>query len=225
MPLSRFTPEKTVTSDPLLDAQEKTIASQEATISAQDDMISFLHAQIADREEQIKLIRAEDAASHALQIKGLEAEIAELRARLEDPDRARAEFEEARKEASEALEREANTLGADRVKAAEEAMAKGDFEAAKALFQEIKNEEELAEQRSARASYALGEIAEAEVRWADAADHFARAAELTPDLEHLFKAREYAWRAGRLQQALFIGEKIMGPDQGTTDRTARNSVE
>ena len=47
-------------------------------------------------------------------------------------------------------------------------------------------------ERAADAAYQRGLIAEDEVRWGDAADHFARAARLAPDFDRLFKAREHS---------------------------------
>ena len=59
----------------------------------------------------------------------------------------------------------------------------------------------------------------------DAADEFARAAELDGSFGHLLKAREYAWRAGRLPQALSLGEKLLetvGPEPTENRATALN---
>ncbi len=170
--------------------------------------IERLHGRIRQYKSEIARLKSEVAADTA-KIRSLENQIAELQARLDDPERAKAALDEARKEARAVLEREGNELDAERVKAAQDAMDDGDFEKAKALFEEIRAREELAVQRAARAAFALGEIAEAVVRWAEAADEFARAAELDATFAHLFKAREYAWRTGRLPQALSFGETLL----------------
>ena len=209
------TPKKIEAEKPKRSRFEPPVNDNEAsnnTVAFQDRLIERLNKRISELEAEIDRLRknrAEDAAVHEKQIKLLEGQIAELRARIDNPSTAEVAFAEARKEATEVLEREGNELDADRVRAAEAAMEDGDFEAAKALFEELRAREELAVQRSARAAFALGEIAEAEVRWVDAADEFARAAELNPAFDHLFKAREYAWRAGRLPQALSLGEALL----------------
>ena len=64
-------------------------------------------------------------------------------------------------------------------------------------------------EQAARAAYGRGEIAEAEIRWHDAAKHYARAARLDPSFDALRKASEFAWRAGDADQAFRWGEELI----------------
>jgi tetratricopeptide (TPR) repeat protein len=62
---------------------------------------------------------------------------------------------------------------------------------------------------AARMAYAQGLIAEAALRWADAARHFAQAARLNPDLPSLAKARDLACQTGDLTGAFRLGTGLM----------------
>jgi len=94
-----------------------------------------------------------------------------------------------------------------RIEAAQAALSNGDTELADRIFAEVEKMEQGSIERAADAAYQRGLIAEDEVRWADAADHFARAARLAPDFDRLLKAREFAWRAGEYGPA-----RALGPD-------------
>ena len=67
--------------------------------------------------------------------------------------------------------------------------------------------------KNANAHYALGQIAEEQVRWADAARHYARAADLARSFANLLKAREFTWRAGDYPSALALGSALIDTAQ------------
>ena len=77
------------------------------------------------------------------------------------------------------------------------------------MLAEIEADEELAVQRAARAAYGRGQIAEEQVRWHDAAGHYAMAARRHPTYRNLYKAREFAWRAGDYAKATAFGEELV----------------
>ena len=88
----------------------------------------------------------------------------------------------------------------------------------------------MAVQSAARAAYGRGEIAEEQVRWADAAAHFASAARLAPDYDRLNKAQQFHWRAGQNNEAARWAEELIdlakteiGKDQPQT-ATALNHL-
>ncbi len=62
---------------------------------------------------------------------------------------------------------------------------------------------------AARLAFAQGQIAEAALRWHEAARHYARAARLDPDLRSLRKARDLACRTGDLTGAFRLGSALM----------------
>jgi len=126
------------------------------------------------------------------------------------------------KELEETLAREGNHLGAERLARAEAALAEGDFDAADALLAEIEADADLAVQRAARAAYGRGQIAEEQVRWHDAAQHYSKAARLVPDLKNLEKAGTFLWRAGRSNDAIRFAEDALALAQ---DRHGARSAE
>ena len=63
--------------------------------------------------------------------------------------------------------------------------------------------------RAAAAAFERGKLAEGEVRWADAAGHYATAARLAPTYEHLFEARAIAWRSGNHPAAPRFGDDLI----------------
>ncbi len=69
--------------------------------------------------------------------------------------------------------------------------------------------EQLAVEPTARAAFARGEIAEQEIRWADAAKHCARAAALHPTYDTLYFAREFALRTGKYAKAIPLGTELI----------------
>ena len=83
------------------------------------------------------------------------------------------------------LERSGNDIGGDRIAQAKAALEKGDYSIADDIFAEIEARNTLAVQETARAAFGRGEIAEEQVRWADAATHYTRAADLDPTFDHI----------------------------------------
>ncbi len=96
-----------------------------------------------------------------------------------------------------------------RLDAAREALATGDDSAADAIFAEVEAMEAAAISRAAEAAFARGRIADADIRWSDAADYYARAARLAPTYDHLHAARVAAWRAANYAAALRFGEDLL----------------
>src|SRR6056297_3352813 len=139
----------------------------------------------------------------------LRARIAELEKQIANPDEALAEAQKRIKDLEALLDREANQIGADRIAEAKAALEQGDYSLADDIFAEIEAKNELAVQETARAAYGRGEVAEAEVRWADAAGFYERSAELHPSFEALQKASDYCERAGRYEAALTWSARLV----------------
>ena len=161
---------------------------------------------LARREADLRaeLTRAHDA-DRAL----LLAEIEEVRRQAAD---AEASFEARRAklaQASAMLDDLAEGLPQTRLDAARQALAAGDDRAADAIFAEVEAMEAAAISRAAEAAFARGRIADADIRWSDAADHYARAARLAPSYHHLRAARTATWRAGDYAAALRFGEDLV----------------
>lgn len=75
---------------------------------------------------------------------------------------------------------------------------------------------------AAQSAYGRGLVAEDAVRWGDASTHYANAARLDPGFDNLFKAREYAWRAGQYAAAHRHGEALLAVarQDGTEEQVA-----
>lgn len=178
------------------------------------DTEAFITLQTRLREET----RAELAQTHGEERKHLQDKIDTLNARLANPDEALAQQQAIIINLEDQLTRRGNQLGGDATLAAKTALEAGDFTKARALFETLAAETAPDVQTHADAAFALGQIAEAEVRWHDAAGHYATTACLNPTFDSLSKAREFAWRAGDYAGAFRHGEDLLviarkDPDQ------------
>lgn len=135
----------------------------------------------------------------------LQARLGEVNRRLDDPEGA---LKEARTRISE-LEALLGNAESEEEQAAHAALDKGDFETARELFERLQARTSLDVVKNAKVHYALGQIAEEEVRWADAAEHYTRAADLLPSYDHLNKAQLYARLSGNLPVALRYGTALL----------------
>ena len=163
-------------------------------------------AELQAKAEEVEAALATASEDERARLEGQRAEIARRLADVEGALKAR---EAKVRELEALLDREGNKIGGDRLAEARAALEQGDFSKADDLFAEIEAREQMAVQSAARAAYGRGEIAEEQVRWADAAEHYARAAQLEPTYDALFKAREFAWRAGENARAAGFGENLI----------------
>ena len=173
---------QTITCGYSIEQHEAALARREAQLKAELEQ-RFAETQRANEAErkllglelaEVQRQRADLEASYEKTVQ----ELANLRARISDIGTGieQAKIEEAR-----------------------EALVRGDRSAADALFAEVERLEQERIDRAAEAAFQRGLIAEQEIRWADAADHFAKAARLVPSDGTLFKAQSLAWKAGRYQ--------------------------
>ena len=141
----------------------------------------------------------------------LESQISELKKRLDNPEAALEEAKATIKKLEEALNREANEIGASSYKMqnARRALKQGEFSVADNLLEKVEASEHLAVERAARAAYVRGEIAEQEVRWLDAAKHYQRAATLSPSFSHLNQSFDLHLRIGELKVASHIAAELL----------------
>ncbi|MCF6234219.1 MAG: tetratricopeptide repeat protein, partial [Rhodobacteraceae bacterium] len=158
-------------------------------------MKADLEAELATAREDVKI--------------QLSARIAELESQIANPEPA---LEVALKRIADLealLERVGNDIGGDRIAEARAALERGDYSIADDLFAEIEVRRELEVQEAARAATGRGEIAEAEVRWADAAEHYTRAARLDPTYDTLIRAGKLLQQAGRYNDAIWHNEQLV----------------
>lgn len=167
-----------------------------------DQFVEHLERERSKTETQLRTAHDNEKAQ-------LRQRIEELERQLSDPGVALRDAQRRIDDLQAKLERFGNDIGAERLDAARTALANLDYSVADEIFAEIEARQEIEVQQAARAAYGRGEIAEAEVRWTEAADHYARAARLVPDFSNLYSAREFAWRSGRYQSALRLGEDLL----------------
>ena len=169
------------------------------TLQNYEDRIA---TKIVEAEAKLKTAHDEEKALLIQQIE-------ELRSRAANPEQALEEARETIAKLEAALTREGNEIGGDRMTEARAALEAGDFSIADEIFADIEDQEMLAVERTARAAFARGEIAEQEIRWADAAAHYVRAARLHPSYGNLLSARKFTWRSGDYDKALSIGIELL----------------
>lgn len=139
----------------------------------------------------------------------LQRELAEVTQRMQASETAYAEAVQRLEDLQSTLDEIGTSVPDDRLTEARDLLAKGETRPADQLFAEIEEAEQDAVERAASAAYARGEIAEDEVRWHDAAEHYSRAARLDPTFQHLFKAREFVWRSGHYALSFRYGEDMV----------------
>ncbi len=137
------------------------------------------------------------------------AQIATLRDRLANAEQSFAEQLEFVADLEKRLDREGNTAGGDALQNAKDALEAGDTKAARKFFKNIKAEKALDVDASARASFALGEIAEQDVRWKDAFEHYQEASRLKPCFDHLIHAQNMALNMADYQVAQSLGQDAL----------------
>ncbi len=175
----------------------------EATSEKQIVLTEEIYKEILD--DKVKIRTFELNAAHGEEKARLQKEIDDLKNLLANLPQA---FEEAQIQIAKLkakLEREGNEIGAEKLAVAIIALEQADFSKADELFAEIEIREKLAVKRSARAAFARGEIAQQEVRWHDAAEHYTRAAQLDPCFDTLIRAQQLTQDSGNYVSALSLG--------------------
>ncbi len=178
-------------------------------LEAKDELIANLKKQLNERTEMLNELRKADAGKHQAEITLLQQQITELQRRLDNPDQALQEAKATITKLENALTREGNDIGEARMTEARNALEAGDFSIADDIFAVIEAREQLAVERAARAAFARGEIAQQEIRWADAAKHYARAAQLNPTYENLQYARGFTNGIGDYDKAVALGNELI----------------
>ncbi len=183
-------------------------------------LTSEILQQIIKNAEDAKTVELKNV--HNDEKERLLKEINELETRRVNPEKALKEANEAIAKLESALEDESSALGEEKINNAKAALEKGDFSLADALFAEIETKEQSAVERVARSAFTRGEIAEQQVRWADAAKHYAKVARLQPNYEHLLKAQDFAEKAGDYATSVKLGSAL---EKAAIDEGGENSIE
>jgi tetratricopeptide (TPR) repeat protein len=141
-----------------------------------------------------------------MQIDLLKSKISEQERRLANPEDSYREYLVRIAELEQLLENATVEIGDNRIKAATAELEAGNPELADEIFAEVEAHEAAAVARAAEAAFGRGLIAEGDIRWKDAAQFYAKAARLLPEMRTLSKAAEFAERSGDYQTALKYGQ-------------------
>ncbi|MEM7269276.1 MAG: tetratricopeptide repeat protein [Pseudomonadota bacterium] len=182
------------------------VAQPGANVAIQSPITFEAHqAALKDRETQI---RSDLERAHEAEKDGLRLQLAEAQRRIEAGE---ADFVETKQDLDKFSTEIAQieNLPPEKLERAQNALAAGRKTEAKELLASVEMEESEGIERAAKAAYLLGEIAEEDIRWADSAAHYTRAANLAPTYDRLKKAREFIWRAGDYAGAVASGEALI----------------
>jgi tetratricopeptide (TPR) repeat protein len=162
--------------------------------------------------QQIREVRQADATALRDQMARLHDDLIETvrqQANLDwDGAEAQSRQETLARILSEAAEG-SGLVGLGRLAMARSALATGNAGPADDIFAELAALNTGPADRAARLAFARGLIADAALRWPDAARHFATAARLDPDHRSLQKARSLACQTGDLTAAFRLGQGLM----------------
>ena len=176
---------------PPVDSKEASPAGVKLTIS---DFLEIRRQMRTDLLQELKIADPSEAVI-------LRARVDELERQIADPEPALAAALEENARLKARLDREGNYIGAEKLADAKAAVDRLDYSIADEIFAEIEERQKIEVQIAARAAFGRGEIAEAEVRWHDAATHYARAASLDPTPQTLHKATDFAQLVGDYARA------------------------
>lgn len=180
--------------------------------------IHFTFEEWEEKQRDLRTqIEAELEQAHAEDRDQLLAQLSEVHNRLLNNAQDAYQQELARLERLQAdLDTLRGQVPEEQLKAAEAALTEGDPAAADALFAQV---EDRGAEMAATAAYARGEIAESAIRWADAAKHYARAADLAPTYDRLYKAASFAERVGDYQSSVGYAEDLVSEArQGASEK-------
>lgn len=170
------------------------------------EILEFFEAQT---QRELAQQRALLERAHGAEQDVLRAQIADLEQQLAHPEAA-LEIALKRNLALEArLKSYVGQVPDARIDAAVEALSRFEYDQAEALFAEVEAANDAAVAESARAAYGRGEVAEAQIRWRDAATHYTRAARIAPDFDSLSKAQDFTARAGDYTAAQRLSAELL----------------
>ena len=158
------------------------------------------------REAQLRadFVRVSTAEKHVIQLQltNVEKELADLTASYE------AAVQENARLKSE-LAAFAEYIPENEITRAQLALENGDKSIADAILKAAEERSQNVVRASARMAYLRGEIAEGEIRWQDALEHYKRAYGQDPTLEHQKAYARLTWRMARREEALPLHKEIL----------------
>ncbi|MEM9046348.1 MAG: tetratricopeptide repeat protein, partial [Pseudomonadota bacterium] len=175
-----------------------------------DGTVTFTIEAYERRQQELKdQLTAEIEEAEGEKRELLLREKAVVEGKLANLETSFAEAEQTIQGLKDEIQRLGNELDPELREQAERVLASGDFDEAEKLFLRITDHGEMEVAKTASAYFQRGKIAEEQIRWLDAADHYKRAADLAPNPDRLAKAGEFLWRAGRSGEAVRYEEDLL----------------
>ena len=137
----------------------------------------------------------------------LSIKIEELERRLADAPKAFEELQKRNAELEELAKHGDNKAIEKKFQKAVDAFKENEFTKADKILIEIEETEKLDKKDFGSIAYARGAVAEADIRWQDAAKHFARAAQFDSCYRNLILAEKFAVETGDYDSGLSLGEE------------------
>ncbi|MEL7516986.1 MAG: tetratricopeptide repeat protein, partial [Pseudomonadota bacterium] len=166
-------------------------------------------------------LRAELAQANADEQAVLRAQLAEVERQRADLHTAYTETVEANRQLRLRLSDFQDQVPRAKLEEAQQALfEKGDPTLADQLLAEVEDAAQDAIHVASEAAFERGKIAEDDIRWHDAANHYARAAQLNPTYDTLHAASQLFWRSGRYPEALRLAGDLVAVarrDRGESD--------
>jgi len=167
------------------------------------------------REQEIRAELAAESAEDKEKIALLKKELADVQAKLRNPDAALEEYKNKLTQAYRALDDLKQEIPLKQLEQAQQALAKGQSGEAEILFQKVRSQ---GKEKAAEANFQLAQLAESRIDYAAAYRYSKEAADLRPDNPiYLNQAGLIAQRVGRYSEAeplynraLAIDEKAYG---------------
>ena len=136
-----------------------------------------------------------------------QAQIDELKNSLANLPESLKKEQEKNAELVALLEQREGKIAEKKFQKAIDAIKENEFAKADKILIEIEAKEKLSKKEFGIIAHTRGEIAEQDIRWHDAAKHFARAAQINPCYRHLILAEKFAVNTGDYDSALSFGEE------------------
>ena len=161
---------------------------------------------LKSRQSQLRadLTRASTAEKQVIQL-----QLAAVQQKLFDLETSFAEAEKEITRLKSELASLVDIFPSEDIERAQLALAQGDTDTADNILKEAEARLADAVKASARTAFLRGNIAEGEIRWQDAYDHFKRAYGQDPTLDHLRAYARLCWRMGRWEEAVPLHKDIL----------------
>jgi tetratricopeptide (TPR) repeat protein len=182
--------------------REQMLADRRAALLADCEGI-FLRLQSADGDAAMAL--RDDLERGHQQVAEYDRRLANLADDIADYLGQRAEIDQLLANAAMTT----GFLALGRLSDARASLEAGDYSLADQIFAELAAMNSGPADQAAGLAYGQGLVAEEEVRWSDAARHYAAAARLNPGVSSLHKARVFACLSGDLTAAFRFGQGLM----------------